>query len=254
MPQPSIDATYMQHWLQPDWSLPHVMAYCTTRYGAFSDPPFDGFNTADHVGDDPVALARARAALKRWFNWYEEPQWLDQVHGSQLVLAEPGSPKKKADAVYTRQPGVVCAVHTADCLPIFIASASEPLVAMIHAGWRGLAAGIIEQTLAQLASSAGSLWVWLGPAIGPQAFEVGPEVRAAFLQQSVALESCFVQNPAGRWQCDIYGIARFKLQSLGCENISGGDYCTFSDQRFFSFRRTPVTGRMLSMIWLDSNQ
>lgn len=248
------DNNYLAHWITPDWPLTKVKAFVTTRYGNINQPPFDGFNTADHVGDQTEAVDLARAQLSQWMGWTQQPQWLHQTHGIDLVAAQANGELLTADAVYTDQPGTVCAIHTADCLPIFIASESDSVVALIHAGWRGLAAGILANTVQQLPVLPEQLWVWLGPAIGPAAFEVGEEVRSAMVQLNSAHAQFFTPNHRGRWQCDLYGIAREEFRRLGCHRVTGGDFCTFTDPRFFSYRRDQRTGRMLSMIWLDADQ
>lgn len=251
---PVITDALTQQWLQPDWQLPAVKAWCSTRAGDFSQPPYDGFNTANHVDDDPASVVACRRALAEYFHWQSEPQWLKQVHGIAVVDARADGLERTGDAVYTCQPGQVCTLHTADCLPVFFAAEDGSEVALAHAGWRGLAAGILESTLERFSSSPHTIKVWLGPAIGQSAFEVGADVREAFLSQAADQDACFQINDRGRWQCDLYELARKRLASAGIVHISGGEYCTFSDRRFFSFRRQPVTGRMLSMIWIDPAQ
>lgn len=251
---PAIDAALVQQWLMPDWRIPGVRAWCTTRAGHFSQPPYDGFNTASHVGDDPDSVAACRLALADYFHWQTRPQWLKQIHGIQVVEARDDGLEREGDAVYTGTPGQICTLHTADCLPVFFAAEDGSEVALAHAGWRGLAAGVLEATLEHFTSSPHLTRVWLGPAIGPSDFEVGDEVREAFLQEDAQSDSCFQPNERGRWQADLYGLARRRLALAGIIHISGGEHCTFNDQRFFSFRREPVTGRLLSMIWIDPAQ
>ncbi|RLU00889.1 peptidoglycan editing factor PgeF [Ketobacter sp.] len=254
MTLPAISDDYPAHWLQPEWSLPGVRAWCTTRYGDCSQPPYDGFNTANHVGDDPASVAACRAALSSYFQWHSEPQWLRQVHGTQVVEAQGDGLEREADGVYSRQPGQVCTLHTADCLPAFFASAAGDEVALAHAGWRGLADGVLEATLQTFQADPAEILVWLGPAISQPNYEVGDDVRDAFLQQAPHLSTCFERNPRQRWQCDLVSLARARLQEAGVRHISGGRHCTFGDPRFFSFRRQPVTGRLLSLIWIDPAQ
>ncbi|RLT88192.1 MULTISPECIES: peptidoglycan editing factor PgeF [unclassified Ketobacter] len=255
-----LDAALVRHWLQPDWQVPGVRAWCTTRAGQLSRPPYDGFNTASHVGDDPESVARCRRALADYFAWSRPPQWLRQVHGIAVVDAAPYGAKPEdgaepeADAVYTREPEQVCTLHTADCLPVFFAAADGSEVALAHAGWRGLAAGVLEAALAKFGTDPYLIKVWLGPAISQPAFEVGDDVRDVFLKQSTDYSGFFQANERGRWQGDLYGLARVRLNKWGVQHITGGGFCTYTDPRFFSFRRQPVTGRLLSMIWIDPAQ
>lgn len=251
---PLINADYPAHWLQPQWDVPGVRAWCTTRYGQLAKAPYDGFNTANHVGDDPVSVARCRQALADYFQWQSEPQWLRQVHRTQVVQARSDGVEREADGIYTREPGQVCTLHTADCLPVFFAGEDGKEVALAHAGWRGLAAGVLEATLEKLQSEPHFIKVWLGPAISQAAYEVGDDVRDVFLQHSQGNAAFFQANTNHRWQCDLFGLARARLHDAGIQHISGGDHCTYRDHRFFSFRRQPVTGRLLSLIWIDPAQ
>lgn len=252
--QPLINADYLAHWLQPDWSVPGVHAWCTTRYGLLSKPPYDGFNTANHVGDDPSSVAGCRQALADYFLWSTEPQWLQQVHGTQVVEAQADGVEREADGVYTRTPGQVCTLHTADCLPVFFTTEAGNEVALAHAGWRGLAAGVLEATLEKFQSETHLIKVWFGPAISQSAYEVGDDVRDVFLQSSQRNSTYFQPNSNNRWQCDLFGLARARLRDAGLQHISGGKLCTYQDPRFFSFRRQSVTGRLLSLIWIDPAQ
>ena len=246
----------VEQWLQPDWPQAtdavrqRVRAWLTTRAGNLSRPPFHGFNTANHVGDDPVQVQANRHALAQHFHWQTEPQWLKQVHGIDVVDAAADGVEREGDAVFTRRTGQICTLHTADCLPAFFTTLQGDCVALAHAGWRGLAAGVLEQTVARMETSPDQIQVWLGPAIGPDAFEVGGEVRSAFTAIHPEASACFRPNDQGRWQADLYGLARLHLGKAGVHHISGGEFCTFNDPRFFSFRREPVTGRLLSLIWL----
>jgi YfiH family protein len=249
-----VDPEQVDHWLTPDWNVPGVRAYCTTRAGDFSLPPYNGFNTANHVGDAPETVARCRTALREYFAWQTEPQWLQQVHGIAVVEAQPDGVERQGDAVVTFSPDQVCTLHTADCLPVFFALNDGAAVALAHAGWRGLAEGVLEATLEKLAERPDLVHVWLGPAISQSAFEVGDDVRGIFIAQNTIYADCFQPNERGRWQCDLYTLAKHRLRAAGVQHISGGDYCSFHDSRFFSFRREPVTGRMLSFIWIDSAQ
>nr|WP_242469509.1 peptidoglycan editing factor PgeF [Rhabdochromatium marinum] len=242
--------------IHPDWSVsPRVRAATTTRHGGLSDGPFASLNLATHVGDDPQRVAANRQRLSQTLHLPSEPLWLEQVHGTQVFECgqAPVAGIPCADASLTRTSGRVCAVLTADCMPILLAEREGRAVAAVHAGWRGLVAGVIEQTLAQMDEPPERIAAWLGPAIGPQAFEVGAEVRAACLAADAGAADAFVPSPAGRWLADLYALARRRLQQAGVCDLSGGDSCTYSDaQRFFSYRRDGRTGRMLSCIWLEA--
>lgn len=249
--------------LRPDWGgcpPPGVQAMVTTRISlqGLGLPPYEFFNVAGHVGDDPASVEANRQQLCCLLP--AEPVWLDQVHGTGVVCADSlekdaafGSRQVgpvTADASYARKAGSVCCVLTADCLPLLLAARDGSVVAAIHAGWRGLAAGVIEATVDALQVAAEDLQVWLGPAIGPQAFVVGDEVRAAFCQHDARASPAFVAAAAGRWHADLYRLARLRLLALGVQRISGGDYCTYTDAtHFYSYRRDGLTGRMASLIW-----
>ena len=239
--------------LTPDWPAPpSVRALQTLRPGGCSAAPWDSFNLGDHVGDDPARVAANRAALRRHLP--AEPLWLQQVHGIAAVdagkTANSGS-GVVADAAFARQPDVVCAVMTADCLPVLFCDRAGSVVAAAHAGWRGLLGGILESTLVGMAVPAAELLAWLGPAIGPQAFEVGDEVRTAFLADDPAAATAFVALGAGKWLADLYALARRRLLRVGVQQIYGGGECTLSDRaRYFSYRRDGITGRMATLIWL----
>lgn len=236
----------------PDWpAAAAVRALSTTRRGGYSSGPWAGFNLADHVDDDPAAVAANRALLREAYQLPAEPRWLQQVHGTAVCLAGQAD-DSCADAAFTRDAGVVCAVMTADCLPLLLCDRAGSAVAAVHAGWRGLLAGVIEQAVARFGAPPNDLLAWLGPAIGPNAFEVGDEVRDAFVAEDSAAASCFSANRGGHWLADLYGLARLRLRRLGIESVYGGDQCTYSDgRRFFSYRRDGVTGRMASLIWLQ---
>lgn len=214
--------------------------------------PYDSLNLGDHVGDDPRAVAENRARLRNVLSLPAEPCWLQQVHGSCAVDAAAQALPCQADAAYTDQSGVVCAVLTADCLPLLLCDRAGTRVAAVHAGWRGLASGVIERALEGFAASGNELMAWLGPAIGPRAFEVGDAVRAEFVAHATAATAAFQAGRAGHWYADLYTLARQRLAARGVTAVYGGDHCTFSDAaRFYSFRRDGVTGRMASLIWLD---
>ncbi len=237
-------------WLVPDWPAPaEVRACVTTRSGGVSVAPFDSFNLGDHVGDDPAAVAWNRRYLQQALDC--RPAWLSQVHSSVAIEAEPGI-CAQADASWSDRPGEACVVLTADCLPVLFCDRAGTRVAAAHAGWRGLVGGVLEATLQALAVPAEELLVWLGPAIGPAAFEVGPEVREAFLAQHAAATEAFAPSRnAGRFMADLYQLARIRLAARGVNAVYGGGLCTFADPRFYSYRRTPHTGRFASLVWLE---
>ena len=238
--------------LQPDWPAPPgVRAVSTLRGGGVSSGPFASLNLGLHVGDDPVFVQENRRLLVEQLSLPSEPSWLCQVHGNRCMEAGI-TDTPEADASWTDRPGIVCAVMTADCLPLLICKRDGSAVAAVHAGWRGLANGVIESTIATLKST--DILVWLGPAIGADAFEVGAEVRDTFVGQDPALAGAFRAQPGDRFLADIYRIARSTLKHLGVapENLFGGDWCTYHQaDQFFSYRRDGATGRMASLIWLE---
>ncbi|WP_430446762.1 MAG: peptidoglycan editing factor PgeF [Pseudomonas piscis] len=240
----------MNDWLIPDWPAPAGVKSCvTTRSGGVSLAPFDSLNLGDHVDDQPDAVAENRRRLTEQFSI--APAWLQQVHGVAVAHADPAV-VATADASWSATPGVACAVMTADCLPALFCNRAGTRVAAAHAGWRGLAAGVLEATLDHLDVPADQVLVWLGPAIGPQRFEVGAEVREAFVTQLAEAEQAFVPSiNAGRFMADIYQLARLRLAARGVTAVYGGGYCTVSDSRFFSYRRNPRTGRFASLVWLE---
>ncbi|MCP1452476.1 MULTISPECIES: peptidoglycan editing factor PgeF [Pseudomonas] len=240
----------MSDWLTPDWPAPaRVKACVTTRAGGVSLAPFDSLNLGDHVGDDPAAVAENRRRLTDQFAI--TPAWLQQVHGIAVVEADPAQ-VATADASWTDTPGIACTAMTADCLPVLFCNRAGTRVAAAHAGWRGLANGVLEATLDSLAVPADEILAWLGPAIGPQAFEVGPEVREVFIAQLPQAAQAFVASPnAGKFLADIYALARLRLAARGVTAVYGGGLCTVTDPRFFSYRRNPRTGRFASLIWIE---
>ncbi len=242
--------TKPQWLLQPDWPAPaSVRAAVTTRRGGVSTGPHASLNLAAHVGDDPAAVAENRRRVATALGLPAEPAWLQQVHGT--TVARDGS-AAMADASIATGPGRVCVVLTADCLPVLFAQGDGDCVGVAHAGWRGLAAGVLEATIAALGVPPHSLLAWLGPAIGADAFEVGDEVRAAFTSGDPGAATHFRAGRAGRWQADLEGLARRRLAAAGVTAIHGGGLCTFSDAaRFYSYRRDGATGRMATMVWLD---
>ncbi len=239
-------------WMIPDWPAPaNVRACTTTRHGGVSLAPYTSFNLGKHVGDVMENVTTNRAQLKQRLNLPSPPVWLTQVHGTQVVDAASAVPDCTADASYARQAGAVCAVLTADCLPVLLCNREGSMVAAAHAGWRGLASGVIEATVTALRAPPESLMAWMGPAIGPQAFEVGGEVREVFITHDPQAAAAFTPTPGGRWLADIYLLARQRLAHQGVTAVYGGGECTFTDaRRFYSFRREKVTGRMASLIWL----
>jgi len=236
----------------PDWKVPgNVRALQTTRNGGVSKAPWASLNLGDHVGDAPEAVAANRALLRRRLP--NEPLWLEQVHGTVAVNAAQQPEIRRGDAAWAREAGVVCAVMTADCLPVLLCDRQGSVVAAAHAGWRGLLAGVLENAVRALQVDAVNLLAWLGPAIGPQRFEVGGEVRAAFVSRDSDARQAFTSHgDDGKYLCDIYLLARQRLRQLGVTAICGGEACTVSEaDRFFSYRRDGVTGRMASLIWLE---
>jgi YfiH family protein len=249
--------------LQPAWPAPPgVHAAFTLRAGGVSPAPFDSLNLGTQVGDEASAVAENRRRVRVQLSLPEEPAWMRQVHGTEVVdldashpPAAPGGPTDfaniaAADAAVTRRAGRVCAVQVADCLPVLLAVRDGSAVAAAHAGWRGLAAGVLEATVQRLAVQPGELLAWLGPGIGQAHFEVGDEVREAFLARDAGAASAFAANARGRWQCDLPELARRRLTALGVTAIFGGDWCTHADaSRFFSYRRSGRCGRMAALIW-----
>lgn len=239
-------------FIVPDWPAPPgIRCLATTRRGGVSQGVYSSLNLGDHVGDDPMAVVANRDIVSQGVG--ARPVWLNQVHGTRVVdVAEAdGNCPPEADAAFARCAGVACAVMTADCLPVLFCDDAGTVVAAAHAGWRGLQAGVLEATIAAIGVPAGNLMAWLGPAIGPQAFEVGREVRDAFV--GVHAEAAAAFNPAagGKWLADIYLLARLRLKGQGVERVFGGDFCTVTEaDRFFSYRRDGQTGRMASLIWL----
>ncbi|PNG11845.1 peptidoglycan editing factor PgeF [Stutzerimonas stutzeri] len=237
-------------WILPEWpASSRVRACVTTREGGVSQAPFDSFNLGDHVGDAPNAVAANRQQLQRVLGC--EPAWMNQVHSSIAIEADPRH-RPNADASWTGEAGIACAVLTADCLPVLFSDRAGTRVAAAHAGWRGLAGGVLEATVAAMAIPGDQLLAWLGPAIGPDAFEVGPEVRDAFVSRHAAAADAFsASSNAGRYMADIYRFARLHLAACGVTAVFGGGYCTVGDPRFYSYRRAARTGRFASLIWLD---
>lgn len=246
-----LDPSTVHDWcIIPDWPAPqNVKALQTTRRGGVSAAPYDSLNLGDHVGDAPQAVARNRQLLAPLFP--SEPVWLKQVHGTMVVNAGAADCLPQADACIATRSGAVCVVMTADCLPVLLCDDSGSVVGAAHAGWRGLCDGVIEQTVRTMNVPPQTLMAWFGPAIGPQAFEVGEEVRAAFVARQPQAEVAFRPGAPGKWLADIYLLARQRLEALGIARIHGGGLCTCTDgERFFSYRRDGATGRMGTFVWL----
>lgn len=235
--------------LTPDWPAPAWVKACvTTRGGGVSLAPYQALNLGDHVGDAPAAVAENRRRLTDTFAI--QPAWLKQVHGLVVAEADP-LVIAEADASWTATPGIACTVMTADCLPVLFCDRAGTRVGAAHAGWRGLVGGVLEATLDSLGVPAQDVLVWLGPAIGPQAFEVGSEVRDAFMTVHPESADAFVPGTQpGKFLADIYALARIRLAARGVTAVYGGGFCTVTDPRFYSFRRNPVTGRQASLVWL----
>lgn len=238
-------------FLRPEWPAPaRVRAAMSTRAGGVSQGAYATFNLATHVGDDAAAVAENRRRLRASLALPSEPAWLEQVHGDRVAVL-PGSASGPADAAVTFAPGPVCVVLVADCLPVFLASREGDRVGIAHAGWRGLAAGVVEATVAALDCDPGRLVAWLGPAIGPRAFEVGGEVRDAFLARDAGAAAAFAPGREGRFFADLPALARRRLAAAGVVAVTGGGLCTHSDPaRFYSYRRDGATGRLAALAWL----
>ena len=273
----------IKHWLTRDWPAPaNVHAATTLRSGGVSCGVYASLNPALHVGDEADLVKQNRQLIKASLGLPGDPVWLDQIHSNRAVPAHPplggrgDSDLQQADASYTAESGVVCAVLTADCLPLLVCTVDGSQVAAIHAGWRGLLAGVIGNTITamQIPPSPpfakggiemeltclplckrgieADFLVWLGPAIGPECFEVGAEVRDVFLEKSPAFTPAFKQHSNDKWLADIYQLARIDLAMLGIDKIYGGDFCTVTEQeRFYSYRRDKQTGRMATLIWRE---
>lgn len=257
--------TKLGRWLRPEWPAPaHVHAVSTLRCSNDKSKggcraPFDAFNLATHVGDVAADVIANRQYLVEQLSLPSEPCWLSQVHGTDVLMLDDdllhadNKSTPEADASCTRSAGVVCTVLTADCLPLLLCDRAGHNVAAVHAGWRGLAAGVIEQTIKTMAVPGRELYAWLGPAIGVDAFEVGDDVRDTFIGHHQSAADAFVKKD-GRWHADLYMLARQRLAACGVTAVFGGEYCTYRDSEYFySFRRDGETGRMASLIWIDRN-
>jgi len=239
-------------WIVPEWPVsPHVHALVTTRAGGVSAAPYDTFNLGFGTDDDPSAVAENRRRLRALLP--QEPRWLKQVHGARVVTAEAANGRPEADASLASERGTVCTILVADCLPVLFSDRAGEIVAAAHAGWRGLAAGVLDNTVGAM-SEAGvapdDILAYIGPGIGPRAFEVGDEVRAAYVERDGGSAEAFRPHVRGKWLADLPGLARRALARCGVNAIYGGELCTYSDPaRFYSYRRDGTTGRMAALIW-----
>lgn len=235
----------------PDWPAPPgVRAWVTER--GVGESRYGALNLATHVADDPAHVARNRAWLSEALALPAEPAWLEQVHGNRVLDLDRGEPTVPADGAVTATAGVVCAVLTADCLPVLLTDRSGRRVGVAHAGWRGLLTGVLPAAVAALEAAPRDVLAWLGPAIGAAAYEVGADVREPFLAREPRAERWFTPNARGRWQADLYGLARESLAATGVVEVYGGDRCTYTEsRRFFSHRREAPCGRMATLIWRE---
>ncbi|MFN0161727.1 MAG: peptidoglycan editing factor PgeF [Burkholderiales bacterium] len=241
-------------WIVPNWQVaPAVRGFVTTRAGGVSPGPYASMNLGIRSGDAAEHVARNRAVLREHLP--ADPVWLRQVHGARVVEARPECTEAEADAAVTRDAGAVCAVLVADCMPVLLADRDGRAVGLAHAGWRGLAGGVIESTVRAMGSDPACMVAWLGPAIGPRQFEVGPDVLEAFLTHSAAAGAAFLPRPTGpgKWLGNLEMLARQRLAECGVQSVGGGGMCTVEDARFFSHRRDRgVSGRMAALLWIDA--
>ena len=243
-------------WIVPDWPAPpRVHALVTTRAGGVSRGAYAGLNLSQRSGDDLEAVTRNRARLRQWLP--AEPRWLRQVHGTTVAEADTMEGSAEADAAIARRPGTVCAALTADCLPLLLCDEQGTAVAAVHAGWRGLSSGVIEQTVRFMDRPPAQLLAYLGPAIGPAAFEVGAEVREAFVAAGqggdAGAGAAFMPGKPRKFYADLYALARQRLARSGVVRVYGGGYCTYTErERFYSYRRDGATGRMASLVWMEN--
>ncbi|MFC5704696.1 peptidoglycan editing factor PgeF [Aeromonas eucrenophila] len=242
------------NWIEPDWPAPaSVRALSTTRDEGVSEGVFRGLNLGAHVGDDAVKVEANRTLLQQVAEIPGRLNWLNQVHGTAVhPVSNQYESAPEADAACAHEAGLACIVMTADCLPVLFCDRAGTRVAAAHAGWRGLQAGVLEASLAAMGGDPADILAWLGPAIGPEAFEVGGEVREAFMAEQAEAAAAFKPSPnEGKWLADIYRLARLRLARAGVSAVYGGEYCTHGDgERFYSYRRDGQTGRMASLIWL----
>ena len=255
MPAVHEEAPEGLEFIEPDWPAPpSVRAGSTTRRGGVSHPPYDRLNLALRVGDDADAVVENRRRLKTRLHLPAEPLWMKQVHGTRVIEAERAEPDTVGDACIARSSGRPCAVLSADCLPILLCARHGGAVAAVHAGWRGLAAGVIESTVAAMRTPAREVLAWLGPGIGAAAYEVGPEVREAFVRRHREDADAFVPTRPGHWTADLARLARARLSRCGVSAVHGGKRCTHSEaRRFYSYRRDGTTGRFATLIWIEAS-
>lgn len=243
-------------WITPDWpASDNIQAISTSRNGGVSNAPWNSMNPASHTDDNPENVRENRRILTRECELPSEPLWLTQVHGNRVVDVASAKPGTRADGSFAKTAGAVCAVMTADCLPVLMCDMSGSQVAALHAGWRGLAGGVLESGVAKFLAPESEILAWLGPCIGPDAFEVGEDVRAAFLKKSSDMAAAF--KPAtrtGHWFADLHMLAKLTLARAGVRDIYVQPDCTYRDpHRYFSYRRDGVCGRMASLIWLEAS-
>ncbi|MFV0450087.1 MAG: peptidoglycan editing factor PgeF [Vibrio sp.] len=240
------------NWITPNWNAPkQIKAFASTRIGGLSKAPYAGLNLGMHVGDDPILVQRNRELLQQQTQMPSSPLWLNQTHSTVVLnVSEPTNDVLDADGVITSSPNVVCSAMTADCLPVLITNTSGTQVAAVHAGWRGLAGGIVENALQQFSDN---VMLWLGPAIGPQAFEVGEDVLQAFLDYDSKAGCAFVAGKQdGKWWANMASLTRLRMAKLGIDQVFDSELCTYQDpQRFYSYRRDGVTGRQATFIWIE---
>ena len=230
-------------------------ALTTTRAGGVSTGPYASLNLGDHVSDDAAAVDTNRDRLARALNLPGPPRWLDQVHGTDVAQGTALSTTPTADAAVTHRPGEVLAILTADCLPVVLAQRDGPALGVAHAGWRSLVGGVLEATVHAMDAEPFSLIAWLGPAIGPKAFEVGDEVRAQFMAVDAEASNAFTAGRPGHWWCDLYALARQRLRTVGVTDVHGGGRCTLTDEdQFFSYRRDGQCGRMATLAWRNTDE
>ncbi|MBI4006186.1 MAG: peptidoglycan editing factor PgeF [Gammaproteobacteria bacterium] len=242
-------------WIPAKCPVPdNVHAGTTTRMGGMSDPPYDTFNLAEHVGDNPKSISHNRELLRKQLNLPAEPRWLKQIHGNRVITAQTENLTVPADGIITDQANTVCVVLTADCLPLLLCDAQGTKVAAVHVGWRGFSKNIIANTIEMFSAKRKHIMAWMGPCISTSHYEVGAEVRDACLNVCAIAGQAFTPGRDDYWYADLHELVRCQLEYLGIENIYGGDYCTYSDSKlFFSHRRDGITGRMASLIWMDSS-
>ena len=238
-------------WIVPDWPVtPRVRALITTRAGGVSAGKYASLNLGTEVGDDPAHVARNRAIVRACLPG--DPRYLKQAHGTRVIEAEHTASGTEADGAVAHAPGVVCAVLTADCVPVLLCDKAGSVAGVAHAGWRGLAAGILEAVVHAMGSPPREMLAYLGPAIGPLAYEVGEEIREVFVDRDPGAGAAFAPRRHGKYLADLYRLARRRLAAAGVFEVYGGGFCTAGEERFFSFRRDGITGRMASFVWIES--